>query len=79
MSCSASANRFRHLVGVPPLAYVMQWRMHKASELLCRGDATIASVARAVGYGNESSIGRVFKHYTGQPPGEFRAGEQGHR
>lgn len=50
-----------------------RWRMHKASGLLRRGDATIAAVARAVGYENESPFGKVFKRYTGQAPGEFRA------
>lgn len=47
--------------------------MHQASGLLRRGDATTAAVARAVGYENESSFSKVFKRYTGQPPGEFRA------
>jgi AraC-like DNA-binding protein len=51
--------------------------MHKASGLLRRGNATIASVARAVGYENESSFGKVFQRYTGQPPGEFRARSNG--
>jgi AraC-like DNA-binding protein len=73
MSRSAFADRFRHLVGVPPHSYMTRWRMHKASGLLRHGDATIASVARAVGYENESSFGKVFKRYTGQAPGEFRA------
>jgi AraC-like DNA-binding protein len=77
MSRSAFADRVRDLVGVPPHSYVTRWRMHKASGLLRHGDATIASVARAVGYENESSFGKVFKRYTGQAPGEFRARSNG--
>ena len=73
MSRSAFADRFRRLVGIPPLGYVTRWRMHKASSMLCEGDATIASVARAVGYENEGSFGKVFKRYTGLAPGEFRS------
>jgi AraC-like DNA-binding protein len=77
MSRSAFADRFRHLVGVPPHSYVTRWRLHKASDLLRRGDATLAAVARAVGYENESSFGKVFKRYTGLAPGEFRARSNG--
>ena len=76
MSRSAFADRFRDLVGVPPHSYITRW-MHKASGLLRRGDATIASVARAVGYENESSFGKVFKRYTGQASGEFRVRPNG--
>jgi len=77
MSRSAFADRFRDLVGVPLHSYVTRWRMHKASGLLRRGDATIAAVARVVGYENESSFGKVFKRYTGQAPGEFRVRSNG--
>jgi AraC-like DNA-binding protein len=77
MSRSAFADRFRELVGVPPHSYVTRWRMHKASVLLRRGDKTIADVARAVGYENESSFGKVFKRFTGNAPGEFRMKSNG--
>ena len=62
---------------VPPHSYLTRWRMHKASGLSRRPDTTIASVARAVGYDNESSFGKVFKCYTGHAPGEFRARSNG--
>jgi AraC-like DNA-binding protein len=73
MSRSAFADRFRVLVGIPPLAYLTRWRIHKAAGLLRSADATVAVVARAVGYETEGSFGKVFKRYTGKAPGEYRA------
>jgi AraC-like DNA-binding protein len=77
MSRSAFAERFRALVGVPPLGYLTRWRMHKGAGLLARGDATVAAIAHAVGYETEGSFGKVFKRYTGTSPGEYRATSRG--
>jgi AraC-like DNA-binding protein len=78
MSRSAFAERFRGLVGIPPLRYLTRWRMHKAAQML-RGGASVAEVAYTVGYETESSFGKVFKRYTGTAPGEYRgaAGRRG--
>jgi len=73
MSRSAFADRFRSLVGVPPLGYLTRWRMHKGACMLHRGQMTVAAVARAVGYETEGSFGKVFKRYTGTTPGDYRA------
>jgi AraC-like DNA-binding protein len=74
MSRSSFSERFRSLIGVPPLGYVTRWRMHKAAQLLQQGGSTVAVVALSVGYETEGSFGKVFKRVTGQSPGEFRAG-----
>jgi AraC-like DNA-binding protein len=79
MSRSAFAERFRSLVGVPPLGYLTRWRMHKGAGLLTQSDETIAAVARAVGYETEGAFGKVFKRYIGASPGEFRAVRRGRR
>lgn len=71
MSRSAFAERFRDLVGIPPLRYLTRWRMHKAALMLRRG-ASVAEVTYTVGYETESSFGKVFKRYTGAAPGEYR-------
>ena len=77
MSRSAFADRFRSLVGVPPLGYLTRWRMHKGACMLNRGEMTVAAVARAVGYESEGSFGKVFKRYTGTTPGDYRASSRG--
>ena len=73
MSRSSFAERFRSLVGVPPLGYLTRWRIHQAAQLLRRGDATVAVIAATVGYETEGSFGKVFKRMTGRSPGQFRS------
>jgi AraC-like DNA-binding protein len=49
-SRSVLAERFQHLVGSSPMQYLTQWRMLLASNLLCRSNAPLASIAQDVGY-----------------------------
>jgi AraC-like DNA-binding protein len=72
MSRSVFAERFKALVGEAPLAYVTRWRMHRAMTLLRERDASLADVARAVGYETDSAFGKAFKRRVGLTPGEFR-------
>jgi AraC-like DNA-binding protein len=73
MSRSAFAERFRSLVGEPPLVHLTQWRIVRAAAML-RGHrpVTMLSVATAVGYESESSFGKAFKRVMGTSPGEYR-------
>ncbi|MAT07096.1 MAG: AraC family transcriptional regulator [Acidimicrobiaceae bacterium] len=73
MSRSAFAARFTELVGVPPLAYVMRWRMNVARQALLDG-STVAAAARRVGYGSEASFTRAFTKTIGTTPGAVRRG-----
>ncbi|MFY1827472.1 AraC family transcriptional regulator [Myxococcus fulvus] len=72
MSRSVFAERFKSLVGEAPLAYVGQWRMHRAMTLLKDRDVSLAEVARAVGYETESSFGKAFRKWVGVTPGAYR-------
>ena len=72
MSRSAFSEKFRALVGVPPLKYVAQWRIHKATWLLRTSDAKIADIAERVGYDSEVSLSRAFKRFNGVSPGNYR-------
>lgn len=72
MSRSGFAERFSSLVGEPPLSYLTRWRMQTAAKMLRREGATIATVARAVGYEAEASFGKAFKREMGMAPGEYR-------
>jgi AraC-like DNA-binding protein len=72
MSRSAFSEKFRALVGVPPLKYVAQWRVHKATWLLRNSDAKIADIADRVGYDSEVSLSRAFKRFNGVSPGNYR-------
>jgi hypothetical protein len=45
MSRSAFAQRFRALVGLPPVDYLARWRIHSAARILRSSDRAVASVA----------------------------------
>jgi AraC-like DNA-binding protein len=66
------AERFRHFLGESPMAYLGQWRLKLASDLLQSSDDSIAQVAAAVGYGSEASFNRAFKRAYACPPAQFR-------
>jgi AraC-like DNA-binding protein len=72
LSRAAFARRFATLVGQPPLAYLTWWRMTLAARLLRDGDATLATVARKVGYASEFAFAHAFKRAYGSAPGVFR-------
>ncbi len=72
VSRAALARRFTALVGVPPLTYLTQWRMDVAADLLREPDATVGSVARAVGYADGFAFSTAFKRVRGVRPSDHR-------
>ncbi|MGJ6965273.1 AraC family transcriptional regulator [Streptosporangium sp. G11] len=72
MSRSSFALRFKTLVGLPPLDYLLHWRIRSAAETLRAGGRTVASVAAEWGYASESAFSNAFKRVTGQPPARYR-------
>lgn len=72
LSRSGFAERFRALVGDPPLEYLARWRMTRAAELLRDSDLAMIDVAERVGYRSEASFNRAFKRLEGVTPGAFR-------
>lgn len=76
LSRTAFAVRFRETVGVPPLTYLLTWRMNLAARAL-RHDATpVAVLAREVGYGSESAFSNAFKRAMGTSPRNYRHSPQ---
>lgn len=72
VSRAALAKRFTGLVGVPPLTYLTEWRMAVAADLLAKPDATVGSVARAVGYTDGFAFSTAFKRVRGVRPSDHR-------
>ncbi|WP_245330455.1 AraC family transcriptional regulator [Bradyrhizobium sp. AS23.2] len=70
MSRSAFSRRFKSLVGLPPLDYLLRWRMRLACDQLRRG-ATISATASQVGYSSESAFGHAFKRVYGHAPKRY--------
>jgi len=74
LSRSAFFDRFSRNVGVPPMEYLLAWRMALAKDLLRRQDVDIAEVAERVGYGSASTFSTAFSRHVGQPPGRYARG-----
>jgi AraC-like DNA-binding protein len=72
VSRSALDSRFRQLLGISPIRYLTDWRMHIAQEMLATTESTIASVARRVGYDSEEAFSRAFKRFHGCAPSVWR-------
>ena len=71
LSRSAFFDRFTRSVGLPPMEYLLAWRMAVAKDMLRRGEVGIAEVAERVGYGSASTFSTAFSRYVGQPPGRY--------
>ena len=72
LSRSVLAERFAHLVGVPPMQYLAQWRIQLAASLLRASNASLAEIAERVGYGSEAALSRAFKRQVGVAPSFYR-------
>jgi AraC-like DNA-binding protein len=71
LSRSTFFERFTRAVGLPPMEYLLAWRMAVAKDLLRRQDLALAEVAERVGYGSASTFSTAFSRYVGQPPGRY--------
>lgn len=71
MSRSAFFERFVRAVGVPPMEYLLAWRMALAKDLLKGRQLALTEVAERVGYGSASTFSTAFSRHVGQPPGRF--------
>lgn len=67
------ARRFTEVVGRPPMAYLADWRLALAADLLRDPDVTIEAVARRVGYSNGFALSTAFKRVRGISPSAHRA------
>jgi AraC-like DNA-binding protein len=71
-SRAALARRFTELVGEPPMAFLTDWRLTLAADLLLEPGATIGAVARKVGYGSPYALSTAFKRNRGVSPRQHR-------
>jgi len=71
-SRSVLGERFREMLGQSPMAYVAEWRMQIAANLLRSTTLKLAEVAERCGYGSEAAFSRAFLRHTGAPPAQWR-------
>jgi AraC-like DNA-binding protein len=77
MSRSAFAAAFASALGRPPLAYLTEWRMTVAMNLLRDSKLSVEQVAAKCGYGNAFAFSSAFKRTVGTPPSAHRRRSRG--
>lgn len=71
LSRSVFFERFTRAVGLPPMEYLLVWRMAIAKDLLRQRELDLAAVAERVGYSSASTFSTAFSRHVGQPPGRY--------
>ena len=74
LSRSTFSERFTQKVGLPPMEYLMQWRMALAKDLLRHEPPPLEAVAAAIGYQSASAFSTAFRRSVGKPPSQFARG-----
>jgi AraC-like DNA-binding protein len=77
LSRSAFFERFTRTMGLPPMEYLLAWRMAVAKDLFRRHDLGVAEVAQRVGYGSASTFSTAFSRHVGRAPGGYARGLAG--
>jgi len=74
LNCSSRTLQrvFNKRLALGPIDYLMQIRIDKSKELLCRTNAGLKDIAEAVGYVDSYYFSRLFKRYTGVSPSTYR-------
>lgn len=71
LSRSAFSERFSQKVGVPPIQYLIDWRMALAKSML-QGDAPpLEEIASVIGYQSASAFSTAFRREVGESPSQF--------
>jgi AraC-like DNA-binding protein len=66
------AREFKRSMGITPHLYLVQKRVERAQDMLARSDLTLAEIAIATGFSDQSHLARQFRQMLGTSPGEFR-------
>jgi hypothetical protein len=66
------AERFRHYLGEPPVAYLTRWRLQLGAQMLSTTSYSVAQIAAEVGYDSEQAFNRAFKRQFQHPPARYR-------
>lgn len=73
VSRSVLAERFRHYLNEPPMAYLTRWRIQLGAQMLTSSSYSVARIASEVGYESEAAFNRAFKREFTVPPARFRS------
>ncbi|MES5488690.1 AraC family transcriptional regulator [Bradyrhizobium sp. INPA03-11B] len=63
---------FKESTGLSPHAWLRQHRLEQAMNMLRDTDASVVSVAAALGYGSQTAFAAAFRKLTGETPSDWR-------
>lgn len=72
LSRTVLADRFRHYLGEPPIAYLTHWRLRSGARALTTTSQSAAQVAAGIGYEPEAAFSRAFKREYNMPAVQYR-------
>lgn len=72
MSRSSFAQRFKDIVGMPPLTYLIDYRLRLAARYLRLQQNSISRISELVGYASDSTFSQAFKRVYGMSPKAYR-------
>lgn len=75
--CFMSPNYFCHYfkqkIGKPPIAFINEYRIQKACQMLSDSELPVSQIALSVGFDNFSYFIRKFREYKGVTPKKYRS------
>jgi len=71
LSRSAFFTRFTRIVGLPPISYLLNWRMTLAKHMLRTGRHGIGEISSRIGYSSTSAFSTAFARHVGCPPARY--------
>jgi AraC-like DNA-binding protein len=72
LSAKHFARAFRQSTGVPPHRWLIEKRIERAKALLLGGGLSLAEIALACGFADQSHFTAAFRRGTGITPGAYR-------
>lgn len=79
LSTSYFARAFRQTTGEPPHRWLLKARVAEAKRLLLDSSVTLAQIATACGFAEQSHFNRTFTRFAGTSPGAWRRAHAGGR
>ncbi|WP_425410054.1 helix-turn-helix domain-containing protein [Hyphococcus sp.] len=67
------ASAFRTSVGVAPHRYLTERRIARARELLAKSEATVTTIAHALGFSSHGHFSETFRRFVGVTPTAYKA------
>jgi len=73
LSVGQFERKFRAIVGIPPLRYIIKTRVNKACDALLHTARTVTQVAIDTGFYDHSHLFKQFRRHTGMTPRQYRS------